>query len=115
MKRESTPFAILIVKNTPDDKVIWARFYWSLNSGIYGHQVITEFNDGSGFKTEKTGGCGYCKKSSALESFIKEVTGKYIGLGGDLDYYLGGSKYHHGGNYFEIDYADLLNIDKLNK
>lgn len=114
MKTESTPFAILEVITNDDQKgPIWAKFYWSANSGVYGHQVITEYNAGNGFKTYKTNGCGYCKKSAALEHFLKEVTGKYQSLGGDLGYFLGRTKYHKGGNCYELNYSDLTKIDKL--
>ena len=119
MKRESTAFAVLIVKNAPEtiEGPIWAKFYWSANSGMYGHQVITECNLGDGFSTFKTGGCGYCKKSQALETFVSKVIGEYRSFGGDLHYYLGNGESGHysGGNYFEIDYKDLGKIDKLNR
>jgi len=112
MKKESTPFAILNV-TTQDDRYIWAKFFWSKNSGMYGHQVITECNTGEGFKTEKTGGCGFCKKSAALESFIKLATGKYVGIGGDLSYYLNNTEFHTGGNEYSIPLEKLTEITKL--
>lgn len=118
MKRESTPFAILNVptpENHPskENGGIWAKFYWSQNSGVYGHQVITEYNTGKGFDTYKTNGCGYCKKSAALERFVSEVTNDHNSLGGDLDWYVNGTKYHQGGNSYEIPLSKLTKIDKL--
>lgn len=120
MKTESTPFARLDISTPKGHKSdenggIWARFYWSKNSGVYGHQVVTEYNTGDGFKTEKTGGYGFCKKSAALESFLSNVNGSYIGLGGDLDYYLGGTKHNPGGNQFNLNIEDITKIDKLRK
>ena len=113
MKKESTPFAVLNV-TTDDNRHIWAKFYWSKNSGIYGHQVITECNPtGDLFITEKTNGCGFCKKSAALESFIMLATGKYISIGGDLDYYLNNTKYHTGGNEYSLPIEKLTNIANL--
>ena len=107
MKREITPFAILMI-DTPDDRHIWAKFYWSKNSGMYGHQVITECNPtGDLFVTNKTNGCGFCKKSHALEEFIMQVTGKYYGMGGDLEYWLNNTEYHVGGNEYRLP------IDKI--
>jgi hypothetical protein len=62
MKKESTPFAQLFIKvpkehPSNENGGIWAKFYWSQNAGVYGHQVITEYNAGQGFKTSKTNGC----------------------------------------------------------
>ena len=72
MKREASPISQISI-TTKDDRSIWARFYWSKNSGTYGHQVITEYNVGDAFQTAKTNGCGYCKESSAFADFTKEV------------------------------------------
>jgi hypothetical protein len=112
MKKESTPFAILEIK---DNSGIWAKFYWSANSGTYGHQVIVEYNkDGNSFKTYKTNGCGFCKSTAALEHVIKEITGQYKSLGGDLKYWLGRSEHFQGGNHFTIKTVkDLLILDKI--
>jgi len=102
MKRETTPFAILTIE-TSDERDIWAKFYWSKNSGMYGHQVITECApNGEIFVINRTNGCGYCKKTAALEEFLMQATEKYIGLGGDLEYWLWGTPYHVGGNEFQI-------------
>ena len=117
MKRESTPFAQLEV--TCPTKHIWAKFYWSVNSGVYGHQVITEANDGESYFTEKTGGCGFCKKSSALGSFINRVlkkqdkNSKYESFGGDLDYFLHGTECHTGGNNFIVPLNMLAGIKNI--
>ncbi len=86
MKRESTPFTTIKVK-TDDDRSIWARFYWSQNSGIHGYQVITEYNTGDGFEKTKTNGYGFCKESAAFESFTRRVFpaltyDQFDGLGG---------------------------------
>ena len=72
MKREESPISTITI-TTNDDRSIWARFYWSKNSGTYGHQVITEFNVGDDFETAKTSGCGYCKESQAFANFVKQV------------------------------------------
>ena len=72
MKRESSAISTVSIE-TNDDRSIWARFYWSQNAGIHGHQVITEFNVGEGLQTAKTGGSGYCKESSAFEGFCYKV------------------------------------------
>ena len=114
MKTESTPYAVLDIKLPKNDPRlknggVWARFYWSQNGGTYGHQVVCEYNIGEGFKTFKTSGCGYCKKSDALGTFHQLVFGKYIkGQGsGDLSY-LG--KGHKGGNYFTMSIRAFKNI-----
>ena len=115
MKRESTPFAILTIE-TDDDRHIWARFYWSKNSGVYGHQVITEANpNGDLFVTNKTNGCGFCKKSAALEDFLMQVTGKYIGMGGDLEYWLNNTEYHVGGNEYRLPIDKIPVIRELRR
>ena len=72
MKREESPISTINI-TTNDDRSIWARFYWSKNSGTYGHQVITEFNVGDAFETAKTSGCGYCKESQAFADFARSV------------------------------------------
>lgn len=114
MKRESTPFAILTIED--GEKHIWAKFYWSKNSGIYGHQVITECSpDGNLFVVNRTNGCGFCKKSAALEEFIMQVTGKYVGFGGDLHYWLDGTEYHVGGNEYRLPIDKVTNIRELKR
>ncbi len=89
MKRESTPFATIAI-DTGEDQA-WAKFYWSKNSGTYGHQVITEYYlpTFEAPRQIKTGGCGFCKESDALGTFIVEYFGGYknlpenhIGIGG---------------------------------
>lgn len=72
MKREESAISTISI-STSDDRSIWARFYWSKNSGTYGHQVITEYNVGNGFETAKTNGCGFCKESSAFAEFCQNV------------------------------------------
>ena len=72
MKREESAISTISI-TTSDERSIWARFYWSKNSGQYGHQVITEYNVGDKFETMKTGGCGYCKEASAFEEFTRKV------------------------------------------
>ena len=71
MKREESAISTINISNT--GRSIWARFYWSKNSGTYGHQVITEFNVGVDFETAKTSGCGYCKESKAFADFTRSV------------------------------------------
>ena len=72
MKRETSPISTINIL-TEDDRSIWARFYWSKNSGTYGHQVITEFNVGDSFETAKTNGCGFCKEAAAFSDFCRNV------------------------------------------
>ena len=86
MKREESPISTINI-TTNDDRSIWARFYWSKNSGTYGHQVITEFNVGDAFETAKTNGCGFCKESQAFSDFAQKVLPElgyndFDGLGG---------------------------------
>lgn len=113
MKRELAAFAELDITETA--VLIWARFYWSKNSGKYGHQVILEYNIGNGFKKYVTNGCGFNKATAALEHFIKEVTGEYSDLGGDLEYHLRGTKYHKGGNYYELPISKLSSLTEIKK
>ena len=80
MKRELTPFATITIDT--GDSLAWAKFYWSKNSGTYGHQVITEYYLPT-FEIPiqvKTGGCGFCKESDALGTFIVEYFGGYKNL-----------------------------------
>ncbi len=89
MKRETSPISTITI-NTGND-MAWAKFYWSKNSGTYGHQIITEYYLPS-FEVPievKTNGCGFCKESDALGTFIVEYFGGYknlpenhIGIGG---------------------------------
>ena len=72
MKRETSSISTISI-TTNDERSIWARFYWSKNSGTYGHQVITEYNVGNGCETMKTGGCGFCKESQAFADFTHKV------------------------------------------
>jgi hypothetical protein len=72
MKREESAISTISI-TTDDNRSIWARFYWSKNSGTYGHQVITEYNIGDEFETMKTGGCGFCKESQAFSDFTRKV------------------------------------------
>ena len=72
MKREESAISTISI-TTNDDRSIWARFYWSKNSGIHGHQVITEYNVDDAVETMKTGGCGFCKESQAFADFTRKV------------------------------------------
>ena len=72
MKRETSPINTISI-TTNDSRSIWARFYWSKNSGTFGHQVITEYNVGDDFETMKTGGSGFCKESQAFADFVYKV------------------------------------------
>jgi hypothetical protein len=60
-------------------------------------------------------GCGFCKATQALETFIWQVTGGYKGLGGDLDYWLRGTPSHVGGNAYEVSLDELHTIDQIRK
>ena len=72
MKRETSPINTIHI-TTNDDRSIWARFYWSKNSGVAGYQVITEYNVGDKFETTKTNGGGYCKEAAAFAEFTRKV------------------------------------------
>ena len=80
MKRESTPFATITIDN--GETQAWAKFYWSKNSGTYGHQVITEYYLPT-FEAPiqiKTSGFGFCKEADSLGTFIIEYFGGYKNL-----------------------------------
>ena len=80
MKRETSPIATITIDTGTD--MAWAKFYWSKNSGKYGHQVITEYYLPS-FEAPvetTTGGCGFCKEADALGTFIVEYFGGYKNL-----------------------------------
>lgn len=81
MKHEQTPFNTIVIKNE-NGFDSWAKFYWSTNSGQYGHQVITEYCLPSfdAPKKVKTNGCGFCKQADALGTFIVEYFGGYKNL-----------------------------------
>ena len=108
MKKEFSPFQILDIKLSKKQKIdydnspIWAKLYWSKNSGIYGYQVIIEYNAGNGFESYTTSGCGYCKASHALEHFYQELFNDYKYFSGDLDYHCRGTRYSKGGNYYAM-------------
>ena len=93
MKKESTPFNKLTVKlrkNHPALKNggVWLNLFWSKNAGMYGHQVIAEYNIGEGFETYTTSGCGYCKSSAALEHFIIKLNKEYTSCSGDMGLFI---------------------------
>jgi len=92
---------------------VWARFYWSANRGLYGHQGILEYSAGKGFETYTTQGCGYCKQSALLEHFYQKVFDKYEGLGGDLEYYASATKCHKGGNCYYMTLNQFKKIKEL--
>lgn len=111
---ESTPCLELDV-TVKGKTVAWLHLYWSVNAGMYGYQVAARFNtkeDGSGYAEYKTGGCGYCKEADAFEHFLLELTDKYVGLGGSCSYYLRGTKYHKGGNYYSVPLSVLKRLIK---
>ena len=110
MKTESTPFAILIIKNAPMEQPICARFYWSANKGVYGYQVVTEYNAGKGFEKAKTNGMGYCKQSAALENFIHKITGQSMGIHTTLRELLGAAEHFAGSNYYEVDWKNIKDV-----
>ncbi len=90
------------------------RLYWTVRSGMYGHQVGACFwdwregTDNETYTEFKTGGCGYCKESNAFGHFISLITdGKHHGGGGSVNWYFGGKKYHKGGNYYSVPLSVL--------
>jgi len=84
------------------------RVYWCGKSGMYGWQCMTVvFKDHSFHGHYKTGGCGFCKTSEAVEQGFR-MSGKmpkgYAHGGGTygIPY-----KYHIGGNYSKVPVKDL--------
>lgn len=108
MKKEFSPFQILDIKLSKKQKIdydnsqIWAKLYWSKNAGLYGYQVIIEYNAGQGWASYTTSGCGYCKATQALEHFYKELFDTWKSFHGDLNYLSRGTKYSKGGNFYEM-------------
>lgn len=113
---ESVPF---VVVDTPEGNI---RLWWSLRPGTYGNQVygfainldkcekdgtIGKANAGHFYKT---GGCGYCKESAALEHLLLMLNRKPRGmnLGAEGIPY----QYKVGGNYYKIPKKDWLKIHK---
>lgn len=100
---ESVPFVCV---ETPEGNV---RLWWSKNSGTYGHQVywFAIGADGVGH-FGKTGGCGYCKESSALEWAFRAIGKKPrdMRLGGEGVPY----QFKMGGNFYRIPKRDWLKI-----
>lgn len=103
---ESTPSTILVL--THKGKVIHElRQHWTEKAGLYGYQIVsqmwvTDRNGKEEYSENATSGCGYCKESNSLDNFARSVMGKYVGLGGNVSYFLRGTKYHKGGNYYEM-------------
>ena len=107
------------IEITKAGKVIaMCRMYWTENRGINGHQIAaqfwTDYSDQSGYKYSEhlTGGCGYCKESQIFSQFVSKVNGSYIGGGGSVSYYLRGTKYHKGGNFYKIPLSTIKRILK---
>jgi len=113
MKPESTPFAILSIKNAPHELPVFARFYWSANKGVYGYQVVTEYSIGGGLKSCKTNGMGYCKQSQALETFIMKLTDQRPTKHDTLRNLIGTSEHFAGGNYYELEWKNIKDVFKL--
>ena len=110
-KVESTPFTQLEItakKNGPT--LAGFQLYWTENKGIYGYQVAVK---GSLYTEEKpqyfeykTGGCGYCKQSKALEQCILA-----LGITHDeyrnIDHNSSIYKFRTGGNYYKATIGQL--------
>lgn len=93
------------------------KIHWSINSGMYGHQIgfmmwIENQKGEYDYSEEITDGCGYCKESQALQTFLSKLNNKYSGGGGSVNYYLGGTKYHKGGNFYKIPLSIINKIIK---
>lgn len=111
---ENTPFIDLTVTHK-GEHIAWLKQYISVNRGMYGHQVCQESNHGDydvNFEEYKTSGCGYCKATQGFEVFLKSLLGKYVSLGGDVEYIFRGTKYHKGGNYYSVPLSVLKRIVK---
>lgn len=115
---ESTPTAELCI-TVKGESVYMLRTYWTANSGTYGYQVAYQvwdwsesYTGGKTLEEKVTGGCGYCKESEAFRAFLSYVFGRYTHTGGTAADMLRGTKYHKGGNYYEIPLKSLKRIVK---
>lgn len=103
---DSAPFAV--VEITKGGKhLATIRCWWTANGGTYGHQVAWQaYLDES--HSGITGGCGYCKESSAFEHALHA-----LGLPSNhnaLDAIK--SNHHVGGNYSKLTLTALKRIVK---
>ena len=104
-----TPFKVIKIDS-------WEiRLYWTKNSGVYGYQVIAvvwgdyyEHLDGLERYSYKTGGCGYCKESSAVEHCFRQIGIKPKNM------ILGSSSIDHnyriGGNFYSVPLKDIRKV-----
>lgn len=117
-KVESTPFAVVAIFDNGLN-IAEIRQFWTANSGMYGYQVCdqkwilkTDSTNEFEFSEDKTGGCGYCKKSQSFEWFMRAVFERFApdqkSSHADADWisrYIEGKK---GGNYYEFELSDLI-------
>ncbi len=102
MKKESVPFAVINVVDAGKE----CHLYWSKNSGVMGHQVIGQIYDNNAMKFQwKTSGCGFCKQSDALDTFVEDVLGNRMSYHDRPSEVLRDSC--RGGNYYELTREEL--------
>lgn len=118
MKKESTPFVeIAILNKIKGHRIAWIHLYWSSNAGVYGHQVISEYNYGDyekNYTRNKTSGCGYCKEAEALQEALSDILG---GRAYTCHYRASSLLHKHrkGGNYYELSMGQLRKAIKAVK
>jgi hypothetical protein len=115
MKTESTPFMELEV--TGIAKHIRVLFFYSLNEGKHGRQVITHIFDGINHRQDSiTNGSGFNKAQDAFDTFLMWLLkDNYTELCIDPTSYLYRTNYHKGGNYYEIPIKNLYSLEHLKK
>jgi len=115
---ESTANTILVItKNGKHFAEL--RQFWTIKPGMCGYQICSQIwlpsekNPGENiYSEEKTNGHGYCKQQHSFISFLTQLFNKYRSYGGDVNYLLGGTKHHKGGNYYEIPLTTLKKMVK---
>lgn len=104
------------IKNETPFKVVQfgpyeLRLYWVSPNGTYGPQVQAVAYGPDGYCWEyKTGGCGYCKESTAMEMFWRDCgyhprENDY--LHSEINY-----SYRVGGNFYRVPVKDILRNKK---
>ena len=115
--REVEAACLTELEVTKSGKVVaMLRLYWTAKAGMYGHQIAsmswTDFDSDSVLRERVTSGCGYCKESDALTSFLSDLFGDYRHTGSTVDYLLCGTKYYKGGNFYSIPQNVLNKLTK---